>query len=154
MKRKYFVWSFLLILLVAGFYSYLEYNRERTDSNNLEPKFTINANEMLREFESSEQLANKKYDGHNIIIAVSGMIKEVLKNENGYYTIVMGDTGILSSVRCAMDTAYSSGLSQLLRGTVATLKGNFNGYKANELGIGADIELNFGVLITPAAHSK
>ena len=154
MKRKYIVWSLVLILLVAGYYGYLEFNRERSDSKSLEPKFTIDAKELLQEFETNEQQANKKYNGQDIIIAVTGVIKEIFKSENGYYTIVLGDVNSLSSVRCAMDTSYSSGLNQLQPGNVATVKGNFNGYKADELGIGADIELNFGVLTTPSATSN
>lgn len=154
MKRTYVLWGLLLIVLAVGLYGYLEFNRQRADSGSMKPKFSIEAKELLQEFAVNEQQANKKYAGQNIIIAVNGIIKEVIKNENGYFTLVLGDTNSLSAVRCVMDTVYASGLDKLQRGAVATIKGNFNGYKADELGIGADVELNFCVLLKGTAYSK
>jgi hypothetical protein len=145
MKRKYIVWAFIVLLLAAFVYGYWEYNRQRGDSKSMEPKFSTEATALLQEFISNEPESNKKYAGQNIIVAVSGLVKEVVKDEKGHYTILLGDTTSLSSVRCSMDTLYSAELSELHRGSFTKLKGNFNGYKADELGIGADIELNFCV---------
>ena len=154
MKRRYFIWCILLLLLAAGMYGYNEFNRQRADSGSLKPKFSIDATALLNEFISNEQEANKKYGGQNIIVAVTGTIKEVSQSRNGYYTILMGDTGSLSSIHCSMDTAYATGFNQLKRGSQATIKGNFNGYKADEFGIGADVELNFCVVTNPGLTSK
>ena len=146
MKRKYIAWSLILLLLAGFIYGYYEYNRQRADSKNLKPTFSVDAVALLQEFTSNEAASNKKYLGQNIIVEVSGTIKDVVENEKGHYTVILGDTNSLSSVRCSMDTVYSAELTSLQRGVPATLKGNFNGFKADELGIGADIELNFCVL--------
>jgi len=147
MKRQYIAWALILLLLAAFVYGYMEYNRQRADSKLMEPTFSIEATLLLQEFISNETESSKKYAGQNVIVAVSGFVKEVAKDEKGHYTIVLGDTTSLSSVRCSMDTLYSAELGDLQRGSFTKLKGNFNGYKADELGIGADIELNFCVRV-------
>ncbi len=145
MKRKYIAWALILLLLAAFVYGYMEYNRQRADSKTMKPTFSTEATALLQEFISNETESNKKYAGQNVIVAVSGLVKEVMKDEKGHYTILLGDTASLSSVRCSMDTLYTTELGDLHRGSFTKLKGNFNGYKADELGIGADIELNFCV---------
>lgn len=149
MKRKYFVWVLGLLVLLAGILGYFEFNRERNSLKNTDPKFSVNVKDLLQEFISNEDKAGKKYAGQTIILAVNGEIKEVIKNTANYYTVVMGDTNSLSSVRCVMDTTFSADYQELKRGTAITIKGNFNGYKADEMGIGADIELNYCVLSSP-----
>ena len=150
MKRKYVIGGIAMLLLVAALWAYREFNRERVDSKNVEPKFRTEAIDLLREFTNDEKLASQKYSGQDIIIAVSGNIKEIVKNENGYQTILIGDLQGASSVRCLMDTLYSDAANQLQQGQRVRMKGNFNGYKSDDLGIGADIELNFCVLDSPA----
>jgi len=147
MKRKYIAWAVILLLLAAFVYGYIEYNRQRADSKSMEPTFNTEATALLQEFISNETESNKKYAGQNVIVAVSGLVKEVVKDDKGHYTIILGDSTSLSSVRCSMDTLYSAELDDLQRGSFTKLKGNFNGYKADELGIGADIELNFCVRV-------
>ncbi len=154
MKRIYWIGVLVLILLTAGIFVYTEYNRKRADSYSLKPLFKATALDLLKEFSDNEQQANLKYAGQNIIIEVTGMVKEVIKNEQGNYTIIMGDTSSLSSVRCSIDTLYTSGVNNLQIGSIATIKGNFNGYKADEMGIGADVEFNFCVVTSQAPSSK
>lgn len=154
MKRIYWIGIIVLILLAACIFVYREYNRERADSYSLKPLFKVKALDLLKEFLNNEQRANLKYAGQNIIIEVTGMVKEVIKNEQGNYIIIMGDTSSLSSVRCSIDTLYTSSGNNLQRGSIATIKGNFNGYKADEMGIGADVEFNFCVVTSPAPSIK
>ncbi len=149
MKRKYFVWGIALSVLLAGILGYLQFNRERDSLKYTDPKFSVKAEDLLQEFISNENEAGKKYAGQSVILAVTGEIKEVIKNTANYYTLVMGDTSSLSSVRCLMDSTFSTGYRDLKRGTTVTIKGNFNGYKADEMGIGADIELNYCILSSP-----
>lgn len=149
MKRKYFVLGIGLLLLVAGILGYLQFNRQRGSLKNMDPKFSVNAKELLQEFTTNEDEAEKKYAGQTVILEVTGEIKEVIKGTNKYYTVVMGDTNSLSSVRCVMDTAFLSDYQDLKQGATVTVKGNYNGYKADEMGIGADIELNYCVLSLP-----
>lgn len=147
MKRKYIAWILILVLLAGFIYGYYEFNRQRADSKRMEPAFIVEAVALLQEFIGHEVESNKKYAGQNIIVEVSGMVKEIVNDERGHYIVSLGDTNSLSSVRCAMDTLYSEELGSMQRGAITTLKGNFNGFKADELGIGSDIELNFCVRV-------
>ena len=146
MKRKYIAVGVLVLLLAAGFWAYREYNRKRSDSLHLSAKFTVEASDLLQEFAQNEKQAGEKYAGLDIIVAVEGTVKEIIKHDNGAYTLLVGNPGDPSSVRCAMDTLYTSALSQVNRGQRIRIKGNFNGYKADDLGIGSDVEMNFCVL--------
>jgi hypothetical protein len=149
MKKKYIIATIIVLLLVAAAWGIKEYNRERADSKSLKPKFTVTAASILDEFSTNEGAASTKYAGLDVVIAVTGRIKEVSKDNNGYYTVLLGDNQTASSVRCLMDTLYSKNMGLLHRGTIIKIKGNFNGYKADELGIGADLEMNFCVVDSP-----
>jgi len=149
MKRKYIIGGLLLLLLLGGSWAYLEFNRQRTDSRRLIPKFTVEATDLLQEFASNEKRAGEKYAGLDVIIAVGGIVKDIIRHDSGSYTVLVGTPADASSVRCTMDTLYSSELHQINPGQRIRVKGNFNGYKADELGIGSDVEMNFCVLDSP-----
>lgn len=145
-----FIWSTILFLLaVSAFWAVREYNRVRADSATLAPKFYTSATALLKEFVENDSTALEKYKGANLIIAVTGAAKEIIRDENGRYTILLGDTASLSSVRCSIDTAYSKQAESVVTGSIIRIKGNFNGYKPDEMGIGADIEFNFCVVDSP-----
>jgi tRNA_anti-like len=79
-------------------------------------------------------------------VAVKGMVKSVTKIENTF-TVVMGDTADMSSVRCLIDSMHVEGVSGLQRGATVTIKGALTGFKKDETGLlGSDVELNRCVL--------
>lgn len=151
MKRKIIWWGLLVLILVAAVYGYREYMRKRPDSKSLEAKFNVTATSILAEFEGNEPAATKKYNGREIIIAVTGWVKEIKKDEKGFYTLMLGDSSSLSSVQCAMDTLYAAELSDCKQGETITIKGSFTGYNSDETGLlGSDVKLNMCVW----AHEK
>ena len=75
------------------------------------------------------------------IIAVNGYVKEIEKNDQGYYTVVLGDTARVSSVRCSMDAKHINEITGLKKGIAVTLKGACTGFNADEL-LGSDVILN------------
>ncbi|MBL7748523.1 MAG: hypothetical protein JNM19_13900, partial [Chitinophagaceae bacterium] len=110
MKRKniirYIVLPLLLVLGLAALYINREYNRTHKDTVRLKPDYSVTATALLNEFSSNEQLSNKKY--WDKVIRVEGMIKELSRDEKGFYSIALGDTTSMSSVRCNIDSAHSS----------------------------------------------
>ena len=142
MKRKYFWGILVLLLLIAGIYIYKEYNRTLADVRSLEPKYSTDAVSLIKEFEQNETEAQKKYSGLNVVLSVNGILKGIEMEYNNY-TLLLGDTAAMSSVRCRMDSTYTNEIKNLNKGRMVTIKGYFNGFKADDTGmLGSDIELN------------
>jgi len=106
----------------------------------VEPDFTTDAVALIAEFEANETEADKKY--HNKIIVVNGMVKSVDELENTF-SIALGDTNNMSSVRCVLDSNLVSAAAGIHRGQVIAIKGAITGFKKDDTGLlGSDVELN------------
>lgn len=80
---------------------------------------------------------------------MTGNVKAIEKDEKGYYTIVLGDSQSLSSVRCSMDTTHNQDAAHLTNGSSATVRGSCNGFNKDESGLlGSDVILNYCVIIS------
>lgn len=142
MKRRKFIRFILLPLLViaamAAFYIYKEYNRTHKDTAKLKPDFSVPATTLVKEFETNEQEANKKY--WDKVIRVEGTVKELLKDDRGFFSITLGDTSSMSSVRCSIDSLHTQGTGSVRRGDNIAVKGICSGFNADEL-LGSDVIL-------------
>jgi hypothetical protein len=142
MKRKnilrFIILPLLLIFAAAAVYIYKEYNRTHKDTARLRPDYSLQAGVLIKEFGDNEQASNKKY--WDKVIEVNGIVKEVSYDEKGIYTIALGDTASMSSVRCSIDSIHNSGAAAVLKGYDVTVKGICTGYKADEL-LGSDVIL-------------
>lgn len=147
MKRRIIIGCSLLLALLATIYGYREYTRQRQDTKQERPAFVIQAPSWLNEFATDANAASRKYAGRELFVQVEGMVKSTVRGENNHTVILLGDATGNSSVRCLMDSVYQSEVEDIRAGQTITIKGQFTGYKADELGIGADIEMNFCVLV-------
>ncbi len=147
MKRKYFWGILVILLLIAGIYVYKEYNRTTADVKKLEPNFSTEAVTLIKEFEQNEANAQKKYNGLNIVLSVKGYLKGI-EMEGNNYTLLLGDSASMSSVRCRMDSTHVTDAKNINKGALVTVNGYFNGYKADDTGmLGSDVELNRCVIM-------
>lgn len=145
-KRK--KWRIILaiiavVLLGTGLYAYREFNRKVKDLSKTKADMEISTTELITAFESNESQANQAY--LDKIISVSGVIRAIEKDDQGFYSIVMGEKGSLSSVRCNMDSRYVEDISDLVSGSQVSIKGACTGFNADEL-LGSDVILNRSVL--------
>ena len=69
------------------------------------------------------------------------MVKTVDKDDRGYYTLSLGDTSSMSSVRCSIDSMYTDRASSIKAGMNVIVKGNCTGYNEDEL-LGLDVIVN------------
>ena len=128
-------------LLAAGSYVGHEYFRPTKDIAYLKESYQLNAGILIQEFNKNDSIATKKYIGK--IILVSGKYKEAEKDEKGYYTIVFGEEGSMSTIRCAIDTSHSKEIADLKKGNWISVKGQLSGFIEDGTGLlGADILLN------------
>jgi hypothetical protein len=136
----------LLILAAVAFYIYKEYNRTHKDTAKLKPDYTIEATQLVKEFEENEKASGTKY--WDKIIRVDGLVKEILKDDKGFYTVVLGDTSSMSSVRCSIDSVHSNEAVEVQKGNVIAIKGICSGFNADEM-LGSDV-----ILVRSVVDSK
>lgn len=150
MKRKkiirYIVLPLLVIGAVAAIYIYKEYNRKHKDTAKVKADYSVHAADLLTEFATNEKASGEKY--MDKVLRVEGLVKDIIKDEKGFYTISLGDTASMSSVRCSIDSAHTSEAGNLQKGTKLAIKGICTGYTADEL-LGADV-----VLVRSVVDSK
>ena len=128
----------LIIIVIVALYIYKEYNRTNKNTAGLRPDYIIAASSIIKDFETDDSLAGKKYTDK--VILAEGIVKDILKDDRGFYAVMLGDTTSLSSVKCSMDSIYNLGLSGLQKGANATVKGVCAGFNADEL-LGSDVIL-------------
>lgn len=140
-RRKRIATIMLVALLVLGaavLYVFKEYNRSHKDTWELKPDYSITATDLLKEFEMDESAANKKY--WDKVILVDGMVKGLSKDDRGIYSVTLGDTTSMSSVRCNMDSIHNKEAAGIKNGSKIAMKGICTGYNADEL-LGSDVIL-------------
>lgn len=148
MNRKKTIWLIIILTVAAGaWYGYREYNRTNEDLQKGKPDFVLSAAILIHEYETGDSTVNKKYNGK--VIEVTGDVKDIEKDEEGFYTIILGDSASLSSVRCAMDTMHTTDVASFVAGSSATVRGSCNGFNKDETRLlGSDVILNFCAIIS------
>jgi len=143
------VWTFVLIALILGaFYAYKEYTRTNSDLSKSKADIKISAADLIKEYEAGDSAANKKY--LDKIVELTGIVKKLEKDDAGDYTIVIGDTLSMSSVRCLPDSNHRSDAAIVKENSTITVRGKCTGFKKNELlgeNLGSDVELTRCVVI-------
>ena len=150
MKRKkvigYILLAVLLLSAVFAAYIYKEYNRTHEDTAAIRPDYSLTAVSLLKEFEMDEPASNKKY--WDKVILVDGMVKNLAKDDRGRYSIILGDTASMSSVRCSMDSIHNNEVATVKKGNRLAMKGICTGFNADEM-LGSDV-----ILVRCAVYSK
>ena len=140
-KKKKWVYIAALFVIAIGstaFYIYKEYHRKNKDTGSLQPDYVVRASIIIKDFEVDQESAAKKYSDK--IILVEGFLKDILKDDRGSYSLMIGDTTSMSSVKCSMDNAHNREAATLQKGTYAVIKGVCAGFNADEL-LGSDVIL-------------
>lgn len=150
MKKRKKILLILGVLLAgaaaAGVYVYREYNRVAIDTAAVQADFSLAAPQLVAEFEKDESRSNQKYLSR--IIEVNGVVREVKRDDRGFYTVVLGDTASMSSVRCSMDSLHNAEAAAMAPGQPARLKGVCTGFTADEL-LGSDV-----ILVRSVVHAN
>ena len=150
MKKKkmigYILLAVLLIVAVLAVYIYKEYNRTHEDTAAIKPDYSLTAVSLIKEFDMDEPASNKKY--WDKVILVDGMVKDVAKDDRGLYSVILGDTSSMSSVRCSMDSIHNNEAVAVKKGDRLAMKGICTGFNADEV-LGSDV-----ILVRCAVYSK
>ena len=127
MKSKILL-TIVCLGIIGAFIGYKIYNKPHTDMTSAESQTSINATDLMADFNKDEASANEKH--LDKVITVSGKIGEIKKE--GEQTIVMLETADpLSSVICNLDpfSAHEDHLFTI--GDEVRFKGICSGYLAD-----------------------
>jgi ABC-type phosphate transport system auxiliary subunit len=141
MRRSIVFLLVIALLAFAGWKGYQYFYKAPESLVNKEAVSTLTAPQLIQAFEKDSATANKAYLGK--VVAVEGVIR-AMEPEDGL-TIILGEEGSMSSVRCSMDTTQQKEWTELKKGQKVLIKGNCTGYTSDEL-LGADVILNRCVL--------
>jgi ATP-dependent protease HslVU (ClpYQ) peptidase subunit len=135
---------FLLMAVAAVFIAFTLFDKNVKHLSSSKADLITTATDLIKKFETDEVAANKEYLGGKLdfIITVSGTVKEIIKDETGTCTVVLGDSTTRSSVRCTMDSLQNTQASSLKTGSDVSIKGAITGFMKDDLGIGSDVVLN------------
>jgi hypothetical protein len=145
-KNKALLLLTAIAVVASAFYGSHEYFKPNPDMSVLIPAFRSDAPGLLKEFSTDDSAATRKYLGK--VVLTNGTIRDIEKSGTDYYTLVLGNPGDPSSVRCAIDTHHTQDLARLRAGAFAEVKGIFTGYNKDVTGLlGSDAQLNRCVVI-------
>lgn len=133
----------LVALLVVGcgtiLFAIKEYNRKPVAVDQLDADFKLNAAALIADFNENQAAATQKFLGKTI--EVSGTVR-ALENSGSSKTLVLGDTGQGTGIRCSMDSTEAVANAAIPENQAITIKGICTGYIADDMGLGSDIVLN------------
>ena len=141
MRRSMVFLLVIALLALAAWKGYHYFYKAPESISTQKAEVRLTVPQLLQAFESDSAKANQAYLGK--VIEVEGPIKSIEQDEG--VTIVLGEEGSMSSVRCSMDTTQNKEWSELIKGRKVLIKGNCTGFTSDEL-LGADVILNRCVL--------
>lgn len=112
-----------LLIAVGTIVAYRMWNKPHTTIESLE-SLRITATELIREFESDEAAANKKYLDNKKAIEVTGTVSDVSKNQEGFPIVVLQGAESSTEIVCSMRERNAN----VTAGSSITIKGSFTNY--------------------------
>ena len=132
-KTKILLTAIAVILLIAVAYLVKEYDRKPADVADIIAAEKTTAFNLLKAFEDSEPIANKKYAGN--IIEVTGTISSIYNEADTIVNVLLETGDPLHTINCALATKEISGIKKYKPGQSITIKGHCTGFLL-------DVELN------------
>lgn len=121
--KKILTVVFILAILGAGAVWYI-FNEKFTDTSEVKADFTINALDLIHDFEKNDSLANRKYSEK--IIIVNGMVSEV-EAADTTVNIKMADSSSGSYVIFAFQQQHLADAKNIKTGEQVSIKGSCSG---------------------------
>lgn len=121
--KRIIVGIVLFLLLGAGIIWYI-FSEKFVDTSQTKADYTMNALDLIHEFEKNDSIANKKYAEK--IIIVNGMVSEV-EGADTTVNIKMADTTSGAYVIFAFQQQHLSEAKGIKQGEMVSIKGSCSG---------------------------
>lgn len=114
----------IVVLAGAAVCAYIAYHMYNDGPESYADKkaIAVTAVALLDDYNKSEAGANKKYIGK--VVAVSGEVKEITKNQEGQMVVTLKTSDPMNSINCTLDQKDES----IKQGSGITLKGLCTGF--------------------------
>ncbi len=132
-KAKWWKWVLLIIgilIIIGGAYIWYIFNLKFEDTTTQKASFTVSANSFIKEFESNDTLANKKYSEKMII--VNGRVSE-MESADSTTNIKMIDTLTDSYIIFAFQQQNVNDAKKMKVGDSVAIKGSCSGGTYSEI---------------------
>lgn len=124
-QPNYKVTILCIIVIFVGIFGWYEYHRTVKSTQNLTPLFSIDASSLITEFETSEDSASAKYNGH--IVQVTGIVKAIeLSDSTG--RIMLNSEKNTAGIICELEKSQLKKASKIVKGQWVTIKGICTGF--------------------------
>jgi len=127
--KKVLAVIFLLLVLGGGAIWYI-FNEKFSDTTETKADFTVNALDLIHEFEKNDSLSNKKYSEK--IVVVNGMVSEV-EAADTTVNIKMADTTSGSYIIFAFQQQHLAEAKTIKQGDQVSIKGSCSGGAYSEI---------------------
>jgi tRNA_anti-like len=147
-KKRIIAYSIAVVVLMGlagAYYGYREFNRTNKSLTEISPAFVLHDADLAKLFESNEDSALHLFAGK--VLQVDGLVRKVESGDNGPTVVVLGEADAAASLRVEMDSLLAPAALLLEIGKQATLRAVCTGYSGDDLGLGADILMNRGVIV-------
>ncbi|MFK8005643.1 MAG: hypothetical protein AB8H03_04700 [Saprospiraceae bacterium] len=111
----------LLLAVIGGAFGFYMYNKPHQNMTKAVAEMQLSATQLFTDFEDDETQANTKY--LDKIVEVSGVVKEISKDENGMTSITLESGSDMFGVICQMDNLTEHGRTSFKEGEKIKMKG-------------------------------
>ncbi|MCO6462198.1 MAG: hypothetical protein J5I59_12410 [Saprospiraceae bacterium] len=112
------------VLAAGGIYMYI--NKGHRDVADAEPELVVQAQELIKAFETDEQGANAKYVGK--LIEINGVVGTVDSAQDGSTIILLESDNPMSTVMCQLDPIQKEKEKPVQSGQKIRIKGLCSGF--------------------------
>ena len=142
MRPRSLLYILIVLLALGAWQAYRYFYKVPESLSQKNAAFSVQADELVRQFETDSAAANSKYLGQ--VLTVQGEVASVDIEED--LTSILKTGTELSTIRCSMDNAERGKVEKVSVGNRIAVKGNCAGYTQDEL-LGSDIILNRCVIV-------
>jgi hypothetical protein len=128
--KRLLIGGFVLLLIGAGIYWYVATDKF-ADTSNRKAAYTVNAIDFIREFETNDSAANKKY--REKIITVNGTISELESPDTASVNVKFIDTTSGAYAIFAFQEQHLAEAKALKVGDVVSIKGSCSGVAFSDI---------------------
>ena len=131
MKKK-IIYALIVIVIIGiagGAYGLYLFYKPAKNFATSKAEITMTAKQIFDEFTSNQDAANQKYVSKDKTIQLSGMVKEISKNQDGSIIIRLDVSNPDGDVSCTIVTEQALKVDKYKLGTNITVKGQCTGYE-------------------------
>lgn len=124
--KKRILYTGILGVIIAASIVYYLFNMPQRDVQSSTTDFTLAASEIVKEYLTDADEANKKYlqeDGDSKILAVTGEISSISTDQNNQKVILLKSSTDKAGVSCTFTESTNANANDLKIGQTITVKG-------------------------------